>query len=137
MTRGKTVGTQAWVSVCLKQQLVFPFSPSALQASLQTSIFQVRHRTTGVAMSQIRQSDVKNHLSPRFRTKIHLCDPVSPPDATGYSVPEPDAIETNPTTFARDFVAEHSSPSEAATPGDHLPGSFRPEAPAVSKSTQA
>ena len=84
-------------------------------------------------MSQIRQSDARNHLSPRFRTKIHLCDPVSQPDATGYSVPEPDAIKTDPTTFALDFVAEHSSPSEAATPGDHLPGSFRPEAPAISK----
>jgi hypothetical protein len=52
-------------------------------------------------------------------------------------VPEPDAIKTDPTTFALDFVAEHSSPSEAATPGDHLPGSFRPEAPAISKSAQA
>ena len=88
-------------------------------------------------MSQIRQSDVKNHLSPRFRTKIHLCDPVSQPDATGYSVAEPDAIQANPATFAEDFVAEHSSPSEAASPGDHLPGSFRPEAPAASKSAQA
>jgi hypothetical protein len=121
----------------LKEQLVFPFSPSALQASLQTSIFQERNRTTGVAMSQIRQSDAKNHLSPRFRTKIHLCDPVSQPDATGYSMPEPDAIKANLSTFAQDFVAEHSSPRVTAASGDHLPGSFRPEAPAVWKSARA
>jgi hypothetical protein len=88
-------------------------------------------------MSQIRQSDVKNHLSPRFRTKIHLCDPVSPPDATGNSVPEPDAIQANSSSFAQDFVAEHSSSGAAVAPGDHLPGSFRPEAPAVPKSAQA
>ncbi len=88
-------------------------------------------------MSQIRQSDVKNHLSPRFRTKIHLCDPVSEPDATRYSVPEPAAIKGDPLTFAQDFVAEHSSPGETAVPGDHLPGSFRPEAPAASKSARA
>ena len=43
-------------------------------------------------MSLIKKSDVKNHLSPRYRTKIHLCPPVSQPDATGYSVAEPDAI---------------------------------------------
>jgi hypothetical protein len=72
-------------------------------------------------MSISRKSDVKNHLSPRFHTKIHLCEPGSPeaaerdsaagapeanepevrgpevrepgsqPDATGYSQPEPAA----------------------------------------------
>ena len=36
-------------------------------------------------MSIIRKSDVKNHLSPRFRTQIHLCEPESLPDATGFS----------------------------------------------------
>jgi hypothetical protein len=137
MATGKAVGTQARVGVCLKEQLVFPFSPSALQASLQTSIFQVRNQTTGAAMSLTKRSDVKNHLSPRFRTKIHLCEPVSQPDATGYSVPEPDTIKANPSTFVQDFVAEHSSPSVTAAAGDHLPGSFRPEAPAVSKSARA
>jgi len=62
-------------------------------------------------MSITRKSDVKNHLSPRFHTKIHLCEPDSrepgagapevgepesrepgsQPDATGYSQPEPAA----------------------------------------------
>jgi hypothetical protein len=137
MTTGKTVGTQARVSVCLKEQPVFPFSPSALQASLQTSIIQVRNRTTGVAMSQIRQSDVKNHLSPRFRTKIHLCDPVSQPDATGFSVPELDAIQATPPTFAQDFVAEHSLSGAAIAPADPVTGSIRLHVHTASKSTQA
>ena len=62
-------------------------------------------------MSISRKSDVKNHLSPRFHTKIHLCEadsresgvgapearepesrePGSQPDATGYSQPIPAA----------------------------------------------
>ena len=66
-------------------------------------------------MSQVRKSDAKNHLPPRFHTKIHLCDPLSQPDATGYSVSEPDAIKADPSAFAQDFVAEHSS-SGAAPP---------------------
>jgi hypothetical protein len=118
-------------------QSVFPFSPSAFQASLQTSIFQARNRTTGAAMSLIRQSDVKNHLSPRFRTKIHLCQPESQPDATGFSAAEPDAINATLSTFTEDFVAEHSAPDAAAAPGGHLPGSFRPETPKVAKSARA
>jgi len=88
-------------------------------------------------MSLIRQSDVKNHLSPRFRTKIHLCQPESQPDATGFSAAELDAIETTPSDFTADFVAEHSAPGAAAASGGHLPGSFRPETPKVEKSARA
>ena len=90
-------------------------------------------------MSLVRQSDVKNHLSPRFRAKIHLRQPESQPDATGFSAAEPDAIETIPSDFTADFVAEHSAPGAAAAPGGHLPGSFRPETetPKVSKSARA
>jgi hypothetical protein len=121
----------------LKQQPVFLFSPLALQASLQTSIFQARNRVTGVAMSQIRQSDVKNQPSPRFHTKIHLCDPVSQPDATGYSVPETDAIKADSSTFAQDFVAEHSAPGTAAAPVDPVTGSICLHVTTASKSSQA
>jgi len=39
-------------------------------------------------MSNVRQSDVKNHLSPRFRTKIHLCEPNTQSDAAGVSQEE-------------------------------------------------
>lgn len=88
-------------------------------------------------MSQIRQSDVKNHLSPRFRTKIHLCDPVSQPDATGYSVPEPDPIKATPSAFTQDFVAEHSLSGAAVAPADPVSGSSRLHVPTASKSARA
>jgi hypothetical protein len=88
-------------------------------------------------MSQIRQSDVKNHLSPGFRTKIHLCDPVSQPDATGYSVPEPEAVKADPSAFAMDFVAEHSLSGAAAAPADPAAGSIPLLVPPASKRAQA
>ncbi len=88
-------------------------------------------------MSLMKQSDMKNHLSPRFRTKIHLCQPESQPDATGFSVVESDTINATASSFTEDFVAEHSVPGAAAAPGGHLPGSFRPETPQVSKSARA
>jgi hypothetical protein len=87
-------------------------------------------------MSQIRQSDVTHHLPPRFHTKIHLCDPVSQPDATGYPVPEPDAIKADQSTFAtfaQDFVAEHSSSGAA----DPVAGSIRIHVATASKNAQA
>jgi hypothetical protein len=68
----------------LRRDTVFPFSPLALQASLQTSVFQEINRTTGIAMSVIKQTDVKNHLSARHRTEIHLHQPESQADATGF-----------------------------------------------------
>lgn len=36
-------------------------------------------------MSLHKQSDVKNHLSRRTRSEIHLIQPTSQPDATGFS----------------------------------------------------
>jgi hypothetical protein len=117
----------------------FPLLAFGIPGFVQTSIFQARNRTTGAAMSLIKQSDVKNHLSPRFRTKIHLCQPESQPDATGFSGAEPVAINAIASSFTEDFVAEHSAPDAAAAPGGHLPGSFRPETetPKVSKSARA
>ncbi len=88
-------------------------------------------------MSIINRTDVKNHMRPLFLSKIHLCEPQSQPDATGFSEPEPDTIEAQPLGFAADFVAEHSSQGVVAAPGRHLPGSFYPEAPTVPKSAKA
>jgi hypothetical protein len=70
----------------LKLVVDFPFSPSAFHASLQTSNFQLSNLSTGAAMSFDTQSDVKNHLSHRTRSQIHLIDPISQPDVTGDSV---------------------------------------------------
>jgi hypothetical protein len=88
-------------------------------------------------MSEISQSDGKNHLSPRFHTKIHLCDPVSQPDATGCSVPKPDAVKADPSTFAQDFVAEHSLSGAATAPANPIIGSIRLLVPTASKRAQA
>jgi D-tyrosyl-tRNA(Tyr) deacylase len=86
-------------------------------------------------MSLHKQSDVKNHLSPRYRTKIYLCKPVS--DATGLSVAEPDAIKAVPLGFAEDFLAEHSSSGEVPASTGPVTGSISPQATAVSKNARA
>ena len=86
-------------------------------------------------MSLHHQSDVKNHLSPHYRTKIHLCEPVS--DIAGLSVAAPDAIKTIPAGFAEDFPAEHSSSGAAPALADSVTGSISPQAAAVSKRARA
>jgi hypothetical protein len=130
-------GTQAPTGVYFEQQPVSSFSPSAFLASLQTSIFRLRNRTNGDAMSFVKRSDVKKPLSLNLRTKIHLCAPESQPDAAGFSGAESDTNKSNLSSFTADFIAEHSSPCAGAAPTNHLPGSFHPEVPKVSKSAQA
>jgi hypothetical protein len=130
-------GTPALASVCLGQQPVFPFSPSAFHASLQTSIFRLRNRTTGAAMSLLRKSDVKNHLSLRLRTELYLCPPKSQTRTISFSLAEPDATNTSLSAFAEDFIAEHSSPAKDFAPIDSVANSIRLRAPAISKSAQA
>ena len=44
-------------------------------------------------MSFDKQSDVKNHLSHRTRSQIHLIEPISQNDATGDSRVEPATAE--------------------------------------------
>jgi hypothetical protein len=90
---------------------------------------------TGAAMSLHKQSDVKNHLSSRFRTKIHLCRPVS--DAASLSVDEPDTIKAVPLGFAEDFLAEHSSSDTAAAPAGFMTNFIRAQAAAISKNARA
>lgn len=87
-------------------------------------------------MSLIKKSDVKNHLSSRYRTQIHLCQPESQPDATAFSVAEPDAIQANSLNFAADFVAEHSSSGTALAQGNPLIGAIGLQAPSTSKNVQ-
>ena len=61
-------------------------------------------------MSIIEKIDTARH-----RRDINLCRPVSPPDATGFSEVEPDAIEANPSTFSDDYCGEHTIPSKSVT----------------------
>lgn len=67
-------------------------------------------------MSITEKSDVKNHLSPRYRMKIHLCDPASQPDATGYSVTESDAIGAGTSPTAKHDSAERTIAVMPSTP---------------------
>src|SRR6266700_6208216 len=87
------------------------FSPSAFRSSLQTSSSSVSNWTAGAAMSIIKKSDVERH-----RRDINLCRPVSQPDATGFSVAEPDEIKPNPSAFSDDYSREHAIPGKSVTP---------------------
>ena len=84
-------------------------------------------------MSLVKENDVKDPLFPRDSTKIHLCEPVSQPDATGFSGAEPETIEANPSGFPEDFVAEHSSSGSAVAQDNSLISSFGSQAQAASK----
>jgi hypothetical protein len=121
----------------LNEQFVYPSSPLAFLASLRTSIIQARNRTTGATVNNIPKSDVNNPLPPRFSEKIHLCEPVSQPDATGFSGAETDAIEADATVPADNFAAEHSSAGPAVAPGRPVAVPNRPQAASDSKSARA
>jgi hypothetical protein len=63
-----------------------------------------------------KKNDVKNHLSPRFRTKTYLAAPLSRPDADSRSLAEPDAIGTSRSPFAMDYSVEHTTAGASSTP---------------------
>jgi hypothetical protein len=44
-------------------------------------------------MSLIKKADVKNHLSARHRSEIHLARPANKPDASGISHEEPSGVD--------------------------------------------
>jgi hypothetical protein len=73
-------------------------------------------------MSLIKKSDVKNHLSPQFRTKINPCEPVSQPDTTGYSVAETDA-----TPVYKSDKASHAPRVPTSTSAAYLKHRSNPE----------
>jgi hypothetical protein len=108
--KGKAVGTWVVVGVWLKWQPVFPFSPSAFQASLQTSIFQVRNRTTGVAMNLLKKCDGKDLLSASRNKSLHSLRPVGQADRANPSEIKPDGTRASRLTFVEDFTLEHSLP---------------------------
>ena len=87
-------------------------------------------------MSLIEKSDVKNHPSPPFHTRIHLCEPVSQPDATGFSEAESESepVKANLSVFTQDFLAEHSS---TVKPVDRVTVSDDPHSVKDPKSAQA
>jgi|HubBroStandDraft_1064217.scaffolds.fasta_scaffold30591_3 hypothetical protein len=101
-------------------------------------------------MSFAKKSDVKYHPSPRVRATAYFCVSVNDPDPSGYAMPgsvisEVDAIQADPSDFAADFFAEHSSPAAVDTPAEPLTGakncpmcrSVRQLAPTAARSAQA
>jgi hypothetical protein len=105
----------------LEVDVVLSFSPSAFQASLQTSNVQAVKRANGVAMSLIKKSDVKNHLSGRFKNRIHVA-PASQPDATGFSGTDQAPATAKQARFAHDFTGDHTTPAESAVTADIVVG---------------
>jgi len=86
-------------------------------------------------MSLHRQSDVKNHLSARYRAKIYLCKPVS--GAGGLAAGEPEAMKAVPLGFAEDFLGEHSLPGEVPASTVPVTGCISPQATAAAKNARA
>jgi len=62
-------------------------------------------------MSLMKQSDVKNHLSARHRTEIHLL-PQNQTNATAFPQEEPGGMDSK----AKDSVEGRLKPSSAAGP---------------------
>ena len=72
----------------------------------------------------------------RHRRDINLCKPVSQPDATGFSVAEPDAIP-GPSASIEDSSERPTIPAKTVTPIANSVRRFNSRAPAGSKSTEA
>lgn len=96
----------------LKAGVLYPFSPSAFQALLRTSVLHARNGTTGAAMSLIDKTDVKNHLSARHRTQIHLAPSPNRPDTANPLLEEPAGAA------AEDNSSVHT-PLHAIAPVEH------------------
>jgi len=86
-------------------------------------------------MTIIEKRDVKNHLSLRHSKDIFLCESASQPDATGYSLAEPDAVSAKSSEFAKDYCADHTIAVTPAAAAVSLIDSKGPRQP--SKSARA
>jgi len=70
-------------------------------------------------MSLIRQSDVKNHLSTRWRKGRRPFPFESQPEPAGLPEAETVIIVAERSEFAQDFLGEHSSLGIHIVPGAH------------------
>jgi hypothetical protein len=86
---------------------IFPFSPPAFQASLQTSSVQAHNRTIGDRVNPTRKSDVKNHLSARGRAATGTFVAANKLDIPGFTPVEEVELKKDPTGFVEDFIDEH------------------------------
>lgn len=109
-------GTHAVSRVCLRQQWNSLFSPSAFQASLQTSTVEVSNRTTGAAVSLIKKINVPKHFAARRAMALVAARAVSLPLATEVSDVETAGTKAAAAEFIEDFFLEHSSSSVLVSP---------------------
>jgi hypothetical protein len=107
------------MSVWLNLGLKFPFSPSAIQASLQTSIVQARNQTSGAPMALIKKRDVKDYFASRRQNGIHLHRPASQPDATGFSGERAGRGDSNSSKLA-DKTPKQPSSTQLETPPAYI-----------------
>jgi hypothetical protein len=82
-------------------------------------------------MSLTKKSDVKNHMSVRFRAKIHLGELVVLRDATDVATSE--TTQREEADFVQDFVGDHSSAARGGAPGVRPNGSISSTASPISK----
>lgn len=87
-------------------------------------------------MSLVKKSDVKNHLSPRNRNGIHLYQPESLSDATGFAGEGSESADPQMKDLTKELdqpaLAQVDSPSSlTASDSSHV------VAPVTSKSAQA
>jgi hypothetical protein len=94
----------------------FPFSPSALQASLQTSPVQAPNRTIGAAMSLIKKIDVEAHFAARRRTRLAAMGFTRKSAAKVSPAIAPAVVRTNTPAFRNDFPVEPSFSGASTTP---------------------
>jgi len=88
-------------------------------------------------MSLIKKSDVKNHLSARRHKGNHPYQPVSQPDATGFSGVEPGRAEPNTDHPLEEPIKQPSSSGLHIPAIVVAPSSSDVPAPTLSKSAQA
>src|ERR1019366_5944604 len=91
----------------IKLDKKYPSRPEPFNALLQASIVQASNRTTGAAMSILKKSDVKNHLSVRRDKVQHSLRPVCHTEGTNFSEMESRLASANPLPFVEDFNLEH------------------------------
>ena len=92
----------------LKEAVESPFSPSAFQASLQTSTFQADNQLIGIAVRITRKTDVKNHLSARLRTQNRTYLAANQQDVMRLATTAADQLNARLSAFSEDFLGEHS-----------------------------
>ena len=92
----------------MSTEVEIPFSSRAFNALLEASIVQASNRATGAAMSILKKSDAKKHLSVS-RVKVqHSLRPVCHTEGTNFSEIESRLASANPLPFVEDFNLEHS-----------------------------